>query len=100
MSKSTGVAILLILLSFWPQSPARADDYVVMESTAPRYADGTLLTSTDRVKLTAGEKMLLLNSAGILRRITGPFEGLLKPGKKSADSVTEVLSRIVRHRKA
>ncbi len=100
MSKSTGIAILLIFLSFWSLNPARAEDYVVMESTSPRYADGTLLTLADRVKLKAGENLLLLNSAGGLRKIAGPFDGFLKPGKKTADGMTEVLSRIVRLRKA
>ncbi len=59
-----------------PSTTGSADEVVVIRSNAESYPVGkTLSLSRDKVTLTAAQKVMLVDSLGGLRRLSGPFSG-------------------------
>ena len=85
---------LLVVIS----APAAADDFLVIKSTVPALRLGTVVTSGQALKLSAGAQVSLINEAGKVVKLKGPYTGILagnnSAGKKGK-SLT-VLASLVR----
>jgi hypothetical protein len=60
--------------------PASAEDYVVIESTLPAFAQGAVLTSDKPVDLAASDRLVLVDGSGRMVTLAGPFHGVPPAG--------------------
>lgn len=68
---------------------ARAEDAVLLSSTAPGYAAGMVVLETDRLSVPEGASLTLLFQSGEVLRLGGPFNGTIQP-PASAGATTSV----------
>lgn len=90
VSKSLAGAVLAALLCLPAASPASADQFVVIESTAPGIATGTVLQSGQSITLPAGARVSLVSDRGTVATLTGPFSGVPPVGGGGASDPTVV----------
>jgi len=87
-------ATCLILALLFTTIPARAAEFVVVESSSLALALGTVISGS--ISLSSGESVTLMDGMGTLYRQTGPFEGsfVAAEGKSGANTI-RVLSGLL-----
>lgn len=83
---------------------AAAAEWVVLESNAPTYAAGELLTSSSSINLSSDHRMTLLSSGGESRSLNGPLKKSMAEIEKSggdaeASKIALALDRLISPRK-
>jgi hypothetical protein len=79
---SVVLAATLLTLPF----AARAEDFVVIESSAPALAVGTQIAGNAPVNLPEKTRLVLLSASGRTLVLTGPFQGVAKSEGAGGDS--------------
>jgi hypothetical protein len=97
MSRCLALACVLAVLLC---APARAQDYVVIDSSLPALAKGATLAKDAKLDVPAQNRVVLITDSGQMVTITGPFSG--PPPAASGTGVagsdaTKVLASLLNH---
>jgi hypothetical protein len=76
-------------------TPVAAADLVVLESGAPTYPAGRIMSSTTAIKLGAGEFLVIVTEDARIVRIVGPHDGPAVGPSADAGAVRKALDRLV-----
>lgn len=89
------VTVAMAVLGTAELGPAAAADLVVLESSAPMYAAGRMISATTPIKLTAGEFVVVVTEDARLVRIVGPHDGPAIGAPPDESSVRKAIERLV-----
>lgn len=80
-----GLSVALVATLVALASAARAEDFVIIESSAPALAAGTQLAGNAPVNLPEKTRLVLLSASGRTLVLTGPFQGVAKSDGAGGD---------------
>lgn len=87
--------IALLLLSLLAVSwEARAEDFLVLDSSHPEFELGAILPEGTQVRLSGGHSLLLMGEDGTEYRLQGEFRGSLGDALKGAEKREMVVGAV------
>jgi hypothetical protein len=88
------VRVAVALLLGVGAGAARAEDAVLLTSTAPGYSPGMVVATNERLSVPDGASTTLLFRSGEMLQLRGPFEGSLQPVETKAGGSKSVASLV------
>jgi hypothetical protein len=87
---------LAVLIAVAGGAPTFAGQYVVIESTAPALAEGSVLERGQKITVPSGSSVSLLSDRGTVQTVNGPYDGAPEPtgGDVSDPSVVNAIASL------
>jgi hypothetical protein len=92
IAQSFAPSVLATLLALLVSAAPRAEEAVLLASTAPGYAPGMIVAESERLTVPDGASATLLFRSGEMLRLRGPFEGPLGPAEVRAGGAASIVA--------